>query len=118
MRVEMNILNPLESESGQRILKPGDYGKVSIELHQYSQIPSVPTSAVGTDVDGSFVFKVGDDRVCRRIPVIVLMTHEEQAALETNVQHNADSQSEAVLQPGDQVVSQSLEKFRDGERVP
>ena len=117
MRAEMDILNPVYSESGRRILKPGDYGKVSIELRQYSQVPSVPVSAVGTDEEGSFVFKVGDDLVCRRIPVIVLMTHQEQAALETNVQRNPDTR-EAVLHPGDQVVSDSLEKISDGERVP
>lgn len=118
MRAEIDILNPIDPETGQRLLKPGDYGKVVIALRQFSQIPSVPATAVGTDSLGSFVMKVAKDRTCHRISVNVLVTHQEQAALQIDTKDASESSIDPTLRSGDPVVSQGLEKIRDGDRLP
>jgi len=118
MRSEIDILNPADPSTGQRLLKPGDYGKVAIQLRSFQQVPSVPISAIGSDTDGSFVMRVGEGRICRRIPVHVLISDKEQVGLQAeNIDETALS-NDIVLESGDQVVSRGLDRVRHGEPLP
>src|ERR1700681_3082320 len=59
MRTEIDLSNPDER------LYPGTYAEVSLEMNRRPDALTVPTAAVGSDVDGNFVYTVTDNRITR-----------------------------------------------------
>ncbi len=59
MRTEIDLPNPEER------LYPGTYAQVSLEMNRRPDALTVPTAAVGSDVDGNFVYTVTDNRITR-----------------------------------------------------
>jgi RND family efflux transporter MFP subunit len=59
MRTEIDLANPNER------LYPGTYAEVSLEMNRRPDALTVPTAAVGSDGDGSFVYTVADNRITR-----------------------------------------------------
>jgi RND family efflux transporter MFP subunit len=59
MRTEIDLPNPRER------LYPGTYAAVSLEMNRHPDVLTVPTSAVGSDGDGNFVYVVTDNRITR-----------------------------------------------------
>jgi RND family efflux transporter MFP subunit len=59
MRTEIDLPNPEER------LYPGTYAEVLLEMNRRPDALTVPTAAVGSDVDGNFVYTVTDNRITR-----------------------------------------------------
>jgi RND family efflux transporter MFP subunit len=59
MRTEIDLPNPKER------LYPGTYAEVSLEMNRRSDALTVPTTAVGSDGDGNFVYTIIDNRITR-----------------------------------------------------
>ncbi|HZC95088.1 MAG TPA: efflux RND transporter periplasmic adaptor subunit [Bradyrhizobium sp.] len=59
MRTEIDLPNPKER------LYPGTYAEVSLEMNRRSVALTVPTTAVGSDGDGNFVYTIADNRITR-----------------------------------------------------
>src|SRR6202047_5371500 len=59
MRTEIDLPNPEER------LYPGTYAEVALEMNRRPDALTVPTSAVGSDGDGNFVYTVTDNRITR-----------------------------------------------------
>jgi RND family efflux transporter MFP subunit len=59
MRTEIDLPNPDER------LYPGMYAEVSLEMDQHPDALTVPTSAIGSDANGNFVYTIKGDRVER-----------------------------------------------------
>jgi multidrug efflux pump subunit AcrA (membrane-fusion protein) len=59
MRTEIDLPNP-----GER-LYPGMYAEVSLAVDRRPDVLTVPSSAVGADGDGTFVYTVKDGRIKR-----------------------------------------------------
>jgi RND family efflux transporter MFP subunit len=64
MRTEIDLANRDER------LYPGMYAEVSFEMNRRPDVLTVPTSAIGTDGSGTFVYTVTGDRI-ERLPVKV-----------------------------------------------
>jgi RND family efflux transporter MFP subunit len=59
MRTEIDLPNPEER------LYPGTYAEVSLEMNRRPNVLTVPAAAVGSDVDGNFVYTITDNRITR-----------------------------------------------------
>src|SRR5258706_2494308 len=59
MRTEIDLPNPEER------LYPGTYAEVSLEMNRRPDALTVPTTAVGSDDDGNFVYTITDHRITR-----------------------------------------------------
>ena len=59
MRTEIDLPNPKER------LYPGMYATVSLEMNRHPDALTLPTAAVGSDGDGSFVDTITDNRITR-----------------------------------------------------
>jgi RND family efflux transporter MFP subunit len=59
MRTEIDLPNPKER------LYPGTYAEVSLEMNRRPDALTVPTAAVGSDADGTFVYIITDNRITR-----------------------------------------------------
>jgi RND family efflux transporter MFP subunit len=59
MRTEIDLPNPKEQ------LYPGMYAVVSLEMNRRPNALTVPTAAVGSDGNGSFVYTISDNRIMR-----------------------------------------------------
>jgi RND family efflux transporter MFP subunit len=62
MRTEIDLPNPSER------LYPGMYAEVSLEMDRRPDALTVPTSAIGSDGNGTFIYTVAEDRI-ERTPV-------------------------------------------------
>jgi RND family efflux transporter MFP subunit len=59
MRTEIDLPNPKER------LYPGMYAEVSLEMNRRPNALTVPTAAVGSDGNGSFLYTISDNRIAR-----------------------------------------------------
>ena len=59
MRTEIDLPNPDER------LYPGMYAEVALETDRHTDALTVPSAAIGTDGNGSFVYTVSGDRITR-----------------------------------------------------
>src|ERR1700730_8952234 len=59
MRTEIDLPNPDER------LYPGTYAEVSLEMNRRPDALTLPSAAVGSDGDGSFVYTIIDNRITR-----------------------------------------------------
>ena len=105
MRAEIDLDNPIGA-SGRRILKPGDYGKISIHLAEYKGFPSVALSSIGESENGNYIIRVDKDRTCLHVPVDIVFKNDERAALTGEVQ------------VGDQIVAKGIDAVQDGQKFP
>lgn len=62
MRTEIDLPNP-----GER-LYPNMYAEVSLEVERHPDVLTLPSSAIGTDRTGPFVYAIKDDRI-DRLPI-------------------------------------------------
>jgi RND family efflux transporter MFP subunit len=59
MRTEIDLSNPEER------LYPGTYAEVSLEMNRRPDALAVPTTAVGSDGEGNFVYTITNNRIAR-----------------------------------------------------
>ncbi len=86
-------------------LKPGMFGRVSIQTGLAKNLTAVPREAVETDADGDYVMVFGSDETASRRPV----TQGEQDDKFISV--------DGALKPGEQVVVMSSTVLKDGQKV-
>ena len=105
MRAEIDIDNPTDPKSGKRVLKAGDYGKLTITLAEYKQAPFITGNAVGEDSRGTFVVLVNDSNICSHQVVEVAMVDDTAVIL-------------GGAQIGDRVIVKGRELVKDGQQLP
>jgi len=71
MRVEVDLHNDPDAKTGQRALKPGDYGTATITLATYAGLATVPMSAIGEGDKGHYVIAVDESNVAHYRPIII-----------------------------------------------
>ncbi len=98
MRVEVDLQNP------QHRLLPGYYGTVRLRLAQLPQTPVVPTSALMSDQQGSYVYVVEKDTCVRR-------------RIETNYADGLIAGVASGLDGGEQVVITGGGQLTEGQAV-
>jgi RND family efflux transporter MFP subunit len=86
MRTEIDLANPEER------LYPGMYAEVTLEMDRRPNALTVPTTAVGSDSNGTFVYTVTDNRITR-------------AAIKTGLTDNGRVEVTAGLSEGTPVVA-------------
>jgi len=91
----LDVKAPLEQ------LKPHSTGEVTITVGEHDNVPLIPRRAV---FNGNFVFVLNNGRVEKR---------------EIVLGYKGLNQAEVAqgLQPGEQVIVEDLDQFRDGQRV-
>lgn len=98
MRVEIDLQNP------EHRLLPGYYGYVTLYLEELAQTPVIPSSALLTEGNESYVLVV-DRGVCRKRPV------------KTNYKDGAIVGIASGLAPGEQVIQAGGGLLVDGQKV-
>ena len=105
MRAEADVDNAtLEKASGMQ-LKPGDYGQLHLTL-DFPQVATVPTGAVGSDINGSFVIRLTPDNKCEKVSVEVCAEAGDILGLEAG-----------EIAAGDRLVAADLGGVADGHSV-
>ena len=115
MRAEVDLDNPIDKETGRRLLRPGDYGKARVELIAYEMIPWVPFSAVGSDESGNYLMVVDAEGVCHRVDIEVLLTEKR---LDRNNKLFEIAALSGPIRSGKRVVVQGLDEVEVGQRLP
>ena len=72
MRAEIDIDNPLSTETGEPLLKPGSYGNLHVTLRQH-ELPAVKRSAVKRTSGRPAVMVVTPDNICLETPITIAM---------------------------------------------
>ena len=98
LRVEIDLPN------NDRNLLPGYFGYVTIQLAEFKETPVIPTSALATIDDRSYVFVV-EGTTCHRREVT------------TNYRDGAIVGIESGIMAGDQVVRSGVGQLTDGQEV-
>ena len=98
MRVEIDLPN------AEHRLLPGYYGYVKLLLEEFPQTPTVPSSALLTDANGSFVYVV-EGSTCKR------------RAVEVNFKDGSIVGIASGLKGGEQVVKAGGGQLADGQEV-
>ena len=106
MRAEIDIDNEMLLEETGKQLRPGDYGKVTITLETYDGIPTVPTTALGSNNLGSFIFFVDSNDICFEIPVTVQIVNGDVAGLAGGIEI------------GSKIVAQDLDRVEHKKKLP
>ena len=99
MRVEIDLDNPEHS------LLPGYYGYVMLSLAEFPQTPVIPSSALMSDQQGTFVYVIEDTLVVRR-DVVPNSNDGEEIGIESGLvggEHVVQAGG-GQLQEGDQVT--------------
>jgi len=78
MRVEVDLDNAANEKTGQRPLKPGDYGTATITLATYDALATVPMSAVGENKDGYYVIAIDESNIAHYRPIIIKAIHKSE----------------------------------------
>ena len=115
MRAEVDLDNPIDKETGRRLLKPGDYGKACVELTVHEMIPWVPFRAVGSDESGNYLMIVDAEGVCHRVDIEVLLTEKR---LDRNNELFEIAALSGPIRSGKRVVVQGLDEVEVGQRLP
>ena len=105
MRAEIDVDNPAVGTSGRRVLKPGDYGKVSIRLAEYEDVPSVAISSIGRNENGNYIMLVDANHACQQVSVEILFQDDERAALSGDVR------------VGDRIVAKGVDAVKHGQML-
>jgi RND family efflux transporter MFP subunit len=98
MRVEIDLDNPEDR------LMPGYYGYVTLYLEQFPQQPVIPSSALLTDENGSYVFVVEDGTCQKRV-------------VKTNYRDGSIVGIESGVSAGEQVIQAGGGQLVDGQKV-
>jgi RND family efflux transporter MFP subunit len=85
-------------------LRPGMFVQVTIALQEHQNVTSVPTSAIVSNVNGTFVFVVENG-----------IAHE--VAVTTGLANPTLTEITQGVSPGQRVVVQSQQRLNDGDRV-
>ncbi|MEO7715472.1 MAG: efflux RND transporter periplasmic adaptor subunit [Capsulimonas sp.] len=95
----------LAMNNGDGALKPGMFARVSLITESYPHVTTIPPEAVEKDQDGSFVWLITPDGKLQRTPV------------QTGASSAAAVEITKGIQPGDQVVTVSGGRLKDGQDV-
>jgi hypothetical protein len=93
-------------------LKIGDYGRASVLLHDYRGKPTVLSSAVGKNRNGSYVIVV-ENNMGKEVAVRPLYTKEVKEGDE-KVKYTVLESIEGSVKIGDQVVQGNLDSVSRG----
>jgi RND family efflux transporter MFP subunit len=86
------------------LLRPGMSFTIRLDF-EGGEHPAVPNIAVQWDRDGAYVWRVSEDEVAERVPVTILQRQGGRAAVEGDVA------------PGDRIVTEGLQRLREGRQV-
>jgi multidrug efflux system membrane fusion protein len=86
-------------------LYPNQFVNVRLQLGSLDGVLAVPAAALMRNADGQYVYLVGEDRSVSMRPVRIEATDGDWVGIQ------------ADLQPGDQVVTDGVDRLRDGARV-
>jgi len=103
MRAEVELDNPPDAR-GERTLRPGYYGNLTVQLEEYPGTPTVPAAAVFTRAGETWVFTIEDGTVRRR-------------SIEAVFRDGAKVGVGAGLSAGQVVVTSGAGGLADGQRV-
>ena len=106
MRAEIDIDNRALGEMTGMRLKPGDYGKVTITLDVFDGIPTVPSTALSKNDDGSIVVVVDANDTCHETPVEVQIVEGDVVGLAGGVEI------------GSEIVAQDLDRVGNEMKLP
>jgi len=106
LRTELQLPNPVDDFTGERMLVPGDVGSVTLRLGTSAQLASVPLSAIKQVEGHDHVLLVEQNHVCREVAVDIYRTEGAVATL-----------FEGDVQVGDLVVAEGPARFRTGQRL-
>jgi RND family efflux transporter MFP subunit len=98
MRVEVDLPN------AEHRLLPGYYGYVTLLLEEFPQTPTVPSSALLSDAEGSFVYVI-EGSTCKRRAVTVNFKDGSVVGIASG------------LEGGEQVVKTGGGQLSDGQEV-
>jgi membrane fusion protein, multidrug efflux system len=87
-----------------RVLVPGAFAKVELELSRMEEAISVPTSSVIPHIDGQMVYVLKDGKAVSR-------------NVTTGVRNDSSVQITDGLAPGDTVITSGLLQLREGSKV-
>jgi RND family efflux transporter MFP subunit len=115
MRVEIDVDNVKLMQQQNFVLTIGDYGKVSIVLHDYKGKPTVLETAVASNRKGSYVIVV-DNNMAKDVPVRPLLTTEVKEG-DRMVMYTVLENTEDGVQTGDLVVVDDLNSVPRGKAL-
>ena len=92
-------------DNPDRVLRGGMFASGELILEQSDGI-GIPASAIRQDGEARYVLKIDGDRVVR-----------QDVQIARNWNRDRTAQISSGLQPGDMIVSQPLERLRDGMRI-
>ncbi|WP_196216721.1 efflux RND transporter periplasmic adaptor subunit [Paracoccus shanxieyensis] len=92
-------------DNPDRVLRGGMFASGELILEQSDGI-GIPASAIRQDGEARYVLKIDGDRVVR-----------QDVQIARNWNRDRTAQISSGLQPGDLIVSQPLERLRDGMRI-
>ena len=98
MAVEVDIPNR------DHLLKPGMFARVSLVVDEHPDMITVPTSAILSDNEGTYVFLASNDKA-RRVPVNIGIEQDERTEILKGLSGN-----ENIITTGQQFV-------KDGDPV-
>ena len=105
IRVEMDVANPVDDFTGQRMFAAGDLSSLTLPLSIHEDIATLPANAIRHEGGTSFVVVVDDKNVCRQVPVTIEVAQRDVVGVGSGVQH------------GDLVIVEPADKHRSGDRV-
>ncbi|MCH8042493.1 MAG: efflux RND transporter periplasmic adaptor subunit [Planctomycetes bacterium] len=122
MRAEIDIDNVILMQERNFLMRErdfaltiGDYGKASVTLHDYKGKPTVLSTAVGSNRQGSYVIVV-DNKMAREVPVHVLLTKEVKEG-DKMVKYTVLESTKGGVQAGDLVVVDDLKSVPRGKTL-
>ena len=114
-RVEIDVDNVKLMEEQNLVLTIGDYGKVSIILHDYKGNPTVLATAVASNREGSYVIVV-DNNMAKEVPVRPLLTKEVKEGGKI-VKYTVLENTQDGVQTGDLAVVDDLNSVPRGKAL-
>ncbi|MEN8180936.1 MAG: efflux RND transporter periplasmic adaptor subunit [Myxococcota bacterium] len=86
-------------------LRPGLFATIEAEIERREDALIVPETAVVHDVDGIYVWRVGDDDAAERVPVVVGLHVDGRVEVREG------------LQAGDEIVTAGTHKLQEGAAI-
>jgi RND family efflux transporter MFP subunit len=104
MRAEVDLDNPINADTGRRLLRPGTYGSLKITVASKTG-PAVPKTAIKEFRGAKFVTVVGPDGLCHEVQV------------ETSIENDRFISISAGLKPHERVVADQKTPVQNGQRL-
>jgi len=105
MRAEIDLANPVDPQTGRRMLMPGDYGKVTITLKQFNEIPTVPKSAIQSKGSAHYAMVIGADNTLALRNVEIAVEDGDRVGIASG------------LEVGERVIASKPGAFQHGQAI-